>query len=275
MEVYIIAVGSCGSLDGMSHRWVGGHHITKKGFDRRDAREYVYQACLPQIAPISVSMGTSIRVPSSTPLSPGQIFTTGGTPLPTAESRAGLQPIRVYAGHYPTPKTSQARARALAYLYLAQARATVLLTGVPRAGVCNVAKVKSNPSRRETPVCPYKPLHPCNHHGCPALTLERFCPTHQRQVTAEYEASRGTAAERGYDGTWAKVRVWKLSHEPLCERCQAAGRDVAAVLVHHCDRNPRHNESSNLESLCDPCHDQEHVKEAWGGRSKSLWGERK
>jgi 5-methylcytosine-specific restriction protein A len=85
---------------------------------------------------------------------------------------------------------------------------------------------------------------------------------------AQYERGRGTATERGYNATWARLRKMKLNADPLCERCPP-GRDVPAVLVHHRDHNPENNEWDNLESMCDPCHDTEHEKERWGGRSKS------
>lgn len=111
---------------------------------------------------------------------------------------------------------------------------------------------------------PTKPKHPCNRHGCSALTAERFCPEHQQQATAAYEASRGTATERGYDSNWTKVRAMKLAKDPLCERCLVKGCDVPAVLVHHRDRNPQNNLEVNLESLCKICHDAEHKGERWG-----------
>ena len=69
---------------------------------------------------------------------------------------------------------------------------------------------------------------------------------------------RGTATERGYDHTWKKIRDRKLNADPLCERCEAKGRVVVAVLVHHKDRNPLNNKPENHESLCDRCHDDEH-----------------
>jgi 5-methylcytosine-specific restriction protein A len=58
----------------------------------------------------------------------------------------------------------------------------------------------------------------------------------------------------------------KLNRDPLCERCALAGLTVAAVLVHHKDRNPRNNTVENTESLCDACHDAEHRRERWAGK---------
>ncbi len=113
---------------------------------------------------------------------------------------------------------------------------------------------------------PTKPRHQCNRVGCYALTSERYCAEHQRQAVEAYEAKRGTATERGYNATWARVRAMKLAGDPLCERCRVHGLTVAAVLVHHKDRNPRHNTAENIESLCDACHDDEHRNERWSPR---------
>jgi 5-methylcytosine-specific restriction protein A len=113
---------------------------------------------------------------------------------------------------------------------------------------------------------PMRPPHPCNHQGCQRLARARYCPEHARQAEQDYQRQRGTAAERGYTSTWAKVRRMKLARAPLCERCQEQGRDVAAVLVHHRDRNARNNTAENLQCVCDACHDAIHQDERWTGR---------
>lgn len=57
---------------------------------------------------------------------------------------------------------------------------------------------------------------------------------------------------------WRKLRAYKLSLNPLCEKCQRAGRVTQALHVHHVeerkDRPDLAYELSNLESLCVPCH---------------------
>lgn len=113
---------------------------------------------------------------------------------------------------------------------------------------------------------PFKPKKPCSKPGCPRLTDGGRCEQHKKQAEKEYEQSRGTAAERGYDATWARVRLMKMNADPLCERCLLNGRDVAAILVHHKDRNSMNNREDNLESLCRDCHDEEHKQERWQGR---------
>ena len=39
---------------------------------------------------------------------------------------------------------------------------------------------------------------------------------------AEHDERRGTAAERGYDARWVKLRLLHLQGEPLCRRCHDA-----------------------------------------------------
>jgi len=121
---------------------------------------------------------------------------------------------------------------------------------------------------------PIKSLHPCNYPGCPRLTRERFCPEHAREAAAESERARETAAERGYDHRWSKIRIMKLNRDPLCERCLAMGRETPAVLVHHRDRNPKNNAPENHESLCMECHDREHISDRFKprrGGGINLW----
>lgn len=58
----------------------------------------------------------------------------------------------------------------------------------------------------------------------------------QREAKAtreEYDARRGTSAERGYDHKWRKARLGYLRKHPLCVHCQAEGRVTAANVVDH------------------------------------------
>lgn len=111
---------------------------------------------------------------------------------------------------------------------------------------------------------PQRPLHPCASPGCAALVSRRFCEAHAKRAAQDLDARRGTATERGYNATWSRARTMKLSSTPLCERCEARGVVVRAVLVHHKDRNPRNNHTANHESLCASCHDSEHAQDRWG-----------
>ena len=70
---------------------------------------------------------------------------------------------------------------------------------------------------------------------------------------------RGSAASRGYDSRWQKARRAYLDAHPLCARCEASGRVVAATVVHHRIAHKGDTslfwERDNWEAVCQPCHD--------------------
>lgn len=100
---------------------------------------------------------------------------------------------------------------------------------------------------------PSKPLSPCAHPGCP-LPAVRFgrCAEHAREVaTQRMPDGRESAALRGYDRKWRRVRAAFLKRHPICELCGAE-----ATEVHHItpvSRGGTH-EWGNLQALCKRCH---------------------
>lgn len=112
----------------------------------------------------------------------------------------------------------------------------------------------------------------CRYPGCNTTHLNSggYCDRHRRTDQKRDDAKRGSASDRGYNTQWHKVRAMKLQEDPLCARCDAKGRMVEAVLVHHKDRNPFNNRPDNIESLCRPCHDLEH-SQGKRGESKPEW----
>jgi 5-methylcytosine-specific restriction protein A len=106
---------------------------------------------------------------------------------------------------------------------------------------------------------PSRPPHPCGHPGCPKITHERFCPVHMAEHKARERArlaNRPSAAARGYDSEWKRIRNAHIEQEPHCRMCLARGRVVPATVVDHRlaimdggDHNPE-----NLQSLCTSCH---------------------
>jgi len=113
---------------------------------------------------------------------------------------------------------------------------------------------------------PERPLRPCRQPGCPALVRDGsgYCEKHKREDRKRQDDRRGSSASRGYDSTWRKLRHWYLKQYPLCERCEVQGMVVVAILVHHRDHDPRNNTAENFESLCVPCHEEEHRAERFG-----------
>lgn len=67
---------------------------------------------------------------------------------------------------------------------------------------------------------------------------------------------------------WKQLRQWKLQQNPLCELCEAEGKIVSAVDVHHMTpvetaRTPQEMEQlcfnpANLQALCISCHTSIH-----------------
>jgi 5-methylcytosine-specific restriction protein A len=121
------------------------------------------------------------------------------------------------------------------------------------------------------------PVKPCNgkHNNCPNTVKigQKYCPNcapkekqKERAITAEYDKERGSAAQRGYDSHWQKVRLRKLKKDPLCDKHMPY--IVAATLVHHIDGNSKNNAADNLMSLCNRCHEDIHKGDRFGRKSR-------
>lgn len=77
-----------------------------------------------------------------------------------------------------------------------------------------------------------------------------------RRTQRAYDQERGTAAQRGYDRRWRRLRLMYLREHPLCVECLAAGRTVAATDVDHivAKRDGGSDDYTNLQALCHSCH---------------------
>lgn len=106
---------------------------------------------------------------------------------------------------------------------------------------------------------------PCATARCPNLTHEKHCPEHAVETQLRYERNRGSAASRGYDRTWRKVRVRYLrSVGWRCEDCGDRPFDTSQMHVHHIDQEPtgpRRFDPANLSALCIHCHSKLHASE--------------
>jgi 5-methylcytosine-specific restriction protein A len=108
---------------------------------------------------------------------------------------------------------------------------------------------------------PHKPPHPCAHPGRAELTRDRYCAAHAKSEAAAYNRfQRDPDSNRRYGRRWKQIRALYLAAHPLCERCNAGGRFVAATLVHHkrSVRDGGTHEVGNLMSLCASCHERIH-----------------
>ena len=121
---------------------------------------------------------------------------------------------------------------------------------------------------------PRKPAKPCRIPGCPQLTSvtdDVLCAPHRAQETRQYDAARGSPAQRGYGFRWRKLRRMVLASEPLCRVCGAPATEVDHILAL---ARGGDDAMDNLQALCRPCHSRKTVREdgAWGGRGRQLPG---
>jgi 5-methylcytosine-specific restriction enzyme A len=88
---------------------------------------------------------------------------------------------------------------------------------------------------------------PCAVPYCPKLAEKRGrCVEHARQ----YERDRGTAAQRGYDAAWRRLRLAILARDPICRDesgCLELSTEVDHILPKALGGT---NELSNLRGMC-------------------------
>lgn len=117
-----------------------------------------------------------------------------------------------------------------------------------------------------------KPLRPCRHPGCRELTRERYCPKHkparaERRVSAQWHG-------------WYSLPIWtdrlrpaQLLREPFCRECARRGFRVRATVVDHITPHRGDwglfTDSSNLQSLCEICHNAKTAREMAEERRKN------
>lgn len=99
----------------------------------------------------------------------------------------------------------------------------------------------------------------CSTPGCPNLSAGGKCA----ECIKAYDASRGTASQRGYDAAWRKIRDNYIRRFPVCETHGCTNR---ATDVDHIDGSgPRgDNSDRNLRSMCKRCHSRKTVRENRG-----------
>jgi 5-methylcytosine-specific restriction enzyme A len=118
---------------------------------------------------------------------------------------------------------------------------------------------------------PYRSAHPCAYQGCPDLIRGpgRYCVKHGQAEQQQYDKQRGSAASRGYNRAWQRIRTLQLRMYPTCaDPFNTHALPVQAVDVDHIIplRSGGTNEQTNLQSLCHACHSRKTAKEngRWG-----------
>lgn len=127
-----------------------------------------------------------------------------------------------------------------------------------------------------------KPLKPCAHTGCPALTRSTYCDKHRPKDT-----KRRSIVAAAWHG-WYSLPIWvedlrpsQLMIEPFCRECtrraRAEGRpellrvratDVDHIKPHRGDWE-RFTDRGNLQSLCHACHSRKTFEEILKNKQKT------
>lgn len=103
---------------------------------------------------------------------------------------------------------------------------------------------------------PGRAFKPCVHPGCTELVQSGSLCVRHRRVR---EQERGTSSARGYGYSWRQIRDAFLQKHPWCSDPFGfhKGENVRARHVDH--RVPLRlggsNDESNLNGMCDHCHD--------------------
>ncbi len=105
---------------------------------------------------------------------------------------------------------------------------------------------------------PTRPLGPCSYRGCPQRAVRRGrCEVHAKQADEQYRQAhpdtRPSAAERGYDLKWRRIRAAYLRKHPTCVE---PGCNQAATHVDHIKARTQGggDEWANLQGLCHSHH---------------------
>lgn len=118
-----------------------------------------------------------------------------------------------------------------------------------------------------------KPLRPCRHPGCPALTRDGWCPVHKPKQAPRQESA---AWHRWYSlPIWTDdLRPAQLLREPFCRECARRGTRTRATDVDHVRDHKGDwalfTDPANLESLCHSCHSRKTAREQWQNRTKKM-----
>lgn len=116
---------------------------------------------------------------------------------------------------------------------------------------------------------------PCATPGCPELVRHRhrrYCARCAAMQSRADAARRGTAAQRGYDANWRRIRAAFLASHPCCADPFHVHGDwkVLATEVDHIVplRLGGTHDASNLQALCRSCHSRKSLNELRRGRGK-------
>jgi 5-methylcytosine-specific restriction enzyme A len=118
---------------------------------------------------------------------------------------------------------------------------------------------------------PYKPKSPCPVPRCPELTDGGRCKRHRKEQIREWEArsGRGSAAGRGYNRAWQRIRAQVIAERPWC---QSAGCPRPSSEAHHivARRDGGPDCAENLLPLYKSHHSQATNREKWERKGREM-----
>jgi len=94
---------------------------------------------------------------------------------------------------------------------------------------------------------PHRPASPCSKPGCPH---RKPCPVHKAQRSPD---TRPSAAARGYDQKWRRIRAAFLKKYSVCVVCGNQAMEVDHIMPLEAGGT---NDWDNLQALCKRCHSQ-------------------
>ena len=97
----------------------------------------------------------------------------------------------------------------------------------------------------------------CAYPMCPneAAPGSSYCEQH---AWRRKERGRKSAARRGYDRRWQRLRRYVLASEPLCRMCGAPATEVDHIVP---KRLGGTDHPDNLQALCKRCHARKTLQE--------------
>jgi 5-methylcytosine-specific restriction enzyme A len=109
---------------------------------------------------------------------------------------------------------------------------------------------------------PTAPLGPCLVARCPGRAVKRGrCLLHAKEEQDAYEATRPSAADRGYDHHWRDLRIKFLAENPWCSEpdCRQLATDVDHVIAVKVAPEKR-LDPDNLRAYCKQHHSAKTAK---------------
>ena len=112
---------------------------------------------------------------------------------------------------------------------------------------------------------------PCSQPGCGVLVRDGSsrCPKHPKEAWAKPV----TATKRVTGRKLQAMRAKLFQQSPLCVECERHGRVTLATQRDHITplAEGGQDDDSNVQALCEPCHEAKSKAESQRGRARRAW----